>query len=489
MTEKKRSRVESHPPASFAEITRVKCNLEVNFSELSKSYPDFDSAWKEVKEDRRKNHGKSFSSHTNFNFNVSLTRAILDTEFKLKLPSMPKENLVPPVPNRFNYILWIKQLLQESSSDKYFLQSSHSGLAQRGLDLGVGCSAIYPLLLSTEFPTWNFFGTEIDPNSIKCANENIEVNNLQNRIRIAHVRERRTEEYVVDACTLSNEALRNISELITPNERSTPLWTAVKSAREVHEIDDDNAVLFDFVLTNPPFYSTEEDASKLRGDGRKRIDFSYSESIYPGGELGFARDMITDSLIFREMITWYTIMVSKKQSLFTLKKDLLSVGIPLGCIKIAEFSQGKMIRWAIGWTYLKCDLRSYSNLTTGGLQSFQVVLSSNNNTTNEVRDILVQRIETFCSDFSSMKLRCRVVSDNLSGDQIISIEEDEPCTQFAIDCRFNFQNTESMRISNVILQSFAFSSIGLAKVRRLQMLIPGEICQSNRKHRRRSQLK
>jgi len=49
---------------------------------------------------------------------------------------------------------------------------------------------------------------------------------------------------------------------------------------------------------------------------------AFHESIYPGGERGFALDMMYDSLIYRNEITWYSVMISKKTNLIALQKDL-----------------------------------------------------------------------------------------------------------------------------------------------------------------------
>ena len=137
----------------------------------------------------QKNEGSStnvintLAANVDAEFNASLTRALLDKHFGLVLPSLPKGHLCPPVPNRFHYVLWMKQLWKEAfNSSDYFEPpadendkeplSSHP--CYRGLDIGTGASAIYPLLLSkTEFSThedesrskWKFLGTDIDPQS------------------------------------------------------------------------------------------------------------------------------------------------------------------------------------------------------------------------------------------------------------------------------------------------------------------------------------
>jgi 23S rRNA (adenine1618-N6)-methyltransferase len=482
MNRKKRKSNSTNAPASFQGCSRVQCNLEAIFLELSNAYKDFDSAWKELKENRRENAGKCFSSHVNYNFNVSLTRAILDKEFGLKLPSMPEENLVPPVPNRLNYVLWIKTLIHESSSKEYFRLDDNATLVRRGLDLGTGCSAIYPLLLSTkrfsdDYLSWNFLGTDIDPKSLKSADENIAANNLQSVIKTVQVCKRKDDEFVVDADTCSLDDFQQKVHSINLDERSTPLYTAMNASKHFYKYQ--NEIMFDFVLTNPPFYTTLHEASQPRDDGRERTDMTYSESVYPSGEIGFARDIVTDSLIFRKSVTWYTIMLSKKTSLLVIERDLLKIGFPRASIRTAEFVQGKMTRWAIGWTFLDSNLRSPYNLLSGGLQSFDVKLEQNLSV-GEVYEEIKERTRVFCSQFHEAQLRCVFASEQ----DVLSIEDDSPSPSFAIDFKIDCENFVFGHTSTLILQNYALSSDDLQKVRRIQVLIEGEICRTSRKYRR-----
>lgn len=55
------------------------------------------------------------------------------------------------VPNRHNYILWLKDLLDTSSYNE-------PGQKLTGLDIGTGASCIYPLLGCVQRP-WSFIAT------------------------------------------------------------------------------------------------------------------------------------------------------------------------------------------------------------------------------------------------------------------------------------------------------------------------------------------
>lgn len=68
---------------------------------------------------------------------------------------MPTHNSLksgpPKVPNRHNYILWLKELMDTTSY-------SEPGRKRTGIDIGTGASCIYPLLGATQRP-WYFIAT------------------------------------------------------------------------------------------------------------------------------------------------------------------------------------------------------------------------------------------------------------------------------------------------------------------------------------------
>ncbi len=419
--------------ASFPPISWVECNIRPSFAQLAEVYPEFKRQWEDLKRRQKtktvmstrtctgdrlvddngvsnseakteiattstdtstneRNKNLSFSSHVNFEFNCALTRALLDKYFDLSLPSMPEGHLCPPVPNRFNYVLWIKRLLTEvecsdseqatqsgprlesGSGCRYFspLPTSVKG----GLILGTGSSCIYPLLLTSDQfsgddKSWRFLGTEIDSCSIQCAQENINTNGLQKRIQIAQVPP--TKEGGLRTTDVVNKDLCKLQEHVDEESlknRTTPLHTAMKAALGIFPNNQDGdgnndgriefdttRPRFDFCMTNPPFYSNEQEASQPRkGDERDRTDMSSNESIYPGGELGFALDMIYDSLSIRDDVIWYSLMLSRKHSLVQVEKELKRLGFGRSSIRTTEFQQGKTTRWGVAWTYLMpCD--------------------------------------------------------------------------------------------------------------------------------------
>ena len=176
------------------------------------------------------------------------------------------------MPVRWNYIRWIQELLDTTSedySDRYDAERE-----VLGLDIGVGASCIYALLACATRPKWRMGGTDIDQHSLDFARKNVESNGLGKRIRL------------------------NLSTVDGP---LVPL-----DAMRVGEMD--------FVMTNPPFYSSDEDMAASYGGKAAAPSAvctgSENEMICPGGDVGFVSRIVDESLKLRERVQWYVTMLT-----------------------------------------------------------------------------------------------------------------------------------------------------------------------------------
>lgn len=519
--------------------------LDVNFHDFAERYPDFREAWDELKKRRRSetlsesSSSASFSTHVDWAFNVALTRAILCHHFDLSLPSMPEGYLCPPVPNRLNYVLWLNHLLEEISDGQYF-QKEESPVAPSqkiGIDIGCGASCIYPLLLTTDrfnpncnmgkcaddassecASRWTFLATDIDEKSIQSATINVKANSLEDRIELALVPKSRRQ-------LLEEESNANTSESDTHTafSKSTPGPVMNAVAAYAQAVDSKRTKLlnadtsgrsisngpakFDFCMTNPPFYATEEEATTDRkGDGRSRTGMNVGEGVYPGGEVQFVRDMIADSREMTNSITWYTSMVSRKTSLVELKRELRSQ-LGRGAIRTATFIQGKTTRWGIAWTYREVAPRSPALRLTGGLQEFDVEIPADDDTNGAI-DEAVDRVLAYCqwvAESKKLEVECKVgkkdgdvaeisvtghrgkggdaatSSGSSVGDAVIIdiamkiIEANEAGVN---------SNAGSKGLVSLKLQCYCYSSSGLAAIEIFRSSLEGEIKRCNRRWRR-----
>ncbi|KAH8168589.1 U6 small nuclear RNA (adenine-(43)-N(6))-methyltransferase [Sarocladium implicatum] len=234
-----------------------------------------------------------------------LTKTLLKLDFDLDI-ELPDDRLCPPVPNRHNYILWLKDLLDTTVGNVDVTRKAV------GLDIGTGASCIYPLLGCLQRP-WSFIATDIDNESLGFAKRNITLNNLEHRIQLVS------------------------------RQPSDPLIPVDQLPRTL-----------DFLMTNPPFYASSDELSASAA--KKSLLPSTActgapvEMVTPGGEVSFVSRIISESLVLRERVTWYTAMVGFLSSLSTLVEKLKAEGVEN--YAVTEFVQGsKTRRWAVAWSF------------------------------------------------------------------------------------------------------------------------------------------
>jgi len=444
--------------------------MNPDFHELAEKYPDFALQWKNLKERQERNEGEknkrndnqvgihnnnivdnvstnamgktntSFSTYVDFNFNLALTRALLKENFELTLPVMPKGYLTPPIPNRLNYVLWIKELLRQTyhSQNDYFESHNHDDShtfifspSYRGIDLGTGASCIYPLLLSTRYfdtnQQWKFLGTDIDPYSIQCAQQNVIANNLQDKIQVCLVSP--TQMQGSQSSTSSPDSVNDQDSNKIYNGE-TPIHAAMKVASFMFHKPSDmikdqqqsqqqqqrSNIHFDFCMTNPPFYPNVEEATIPRaGDERDRTDMTIFESVYPGqpgGEVSFVLDMINDSLLYKHDITWFSAMIGRKGSLVPIEKVLKKLGFGVGSIRKTDFVQGKGLRWGIAWTFYPPSMRSKVTELKGEIESFEVKFDKPMYRF-DILDEISNRILMFCTScYKGPRISCNRVDQH-----------------------------------------------------------------------------
>ncbi|XP_014255372.1 U6 small nuclear RNA (adenine-(43)-N(6))-methyltransferase [Cimex lectularius] len=271
-----------------------------NFKELALQFPEF-----------RKFARQDLSGKIGLNFKNegavwALTSCLLKKDFDLDVKTVPS-HLVPTLPLRLNYILWLSDIVQ-------LLRPGQEGAS--GIDIGTGACCIYPLVAAKRF-SWNMIGTEVDENNFKCAKENVERNGLQDKIRVLSVKQ------------------------------GTFLCGVVKEEE-----------VYDFCMCNPPFYDetnpNDNCKSKRRSEERPGPRNAQSgvnvELTTQGGEIAFVQNIIDDSLKLKDQIRVYTTMLGHKSSLAPLK-----LYIKKNCeakISSTMFCQGRTTRWGLAWTFL-----------------------------------------------------------------------------------------------------------------------------------------
>lgn len=292
----------------------------------------------------------------------SLSRVLLLHDFGIHV-EMPENKLCPPIPNRLNYILWIKRVLEatRSTSDgrsivafdaikdksvtdddttegrptkrlKRDSEEDGRGRTPRTLDIGTGAVAIYPLLGCVCAPQWDFVATDIDQTSLASAAGVLE-DPQNSTVAKTHGQPVRLAERI-------KLVQRSPEDVLIPVDA---------------DADD---LLFHATMCNPPFFSdaAEMDANlRLKSSPPNAVcSGSRGEMVTTGGEVAFVTRMIDESMRLRERVMWYTSLLGKLSSVPELLLILKERGIDN--YGTTEFVQGQTRRWGIIWSFTKYRL-------------------------------------------------------------------------------------------------------------------------------------
>lgn len=227
------------------------------------------------------------------------------------------DSLCPMITVRFNYILWINELLENSQFVEKDWENNWRSSNIKGIDIGTGASCIYPLLGSTVNKNWNFLAIDINARSVQYAKHNVLSNKLQDRIQV-----------------IKNASSKGI-------------------LTDILQQDSFKDEKFNFCMCNPPFFSSLEEAEFSCSNYVKPPNTvrsaSQNELITEGGEIQFVSQMIEESELLKYRIIWFTSMIGKKSDLKPLKNIIKSKNINY---HLTEFNQGYTHRWGIAWSYI-----------------------------------------------------------------------------------------------------------------------------------------
>lgn len=246
----------------------------------------------------------------------ALNKAILISEYGIKNWDIPQNYLCPPIPGRTDYIHYIADLLASTNGE------IPHGDGVLGLDIGIGANCIYPIIGHSTFG-WHFVGTDIDANAlencVKIIEENPKLNgaiSLQQQLNSRFI----------------------FKDIIQPQDK------------------------FVFTLCNPPFHSSQEEATKgtlrkinaLENKKTKNPVLNFggqnAELWCDGGELAFINQMIYESSNYPMQCLWFTTLVSKNSHLSSIYKTLDKV--KASSIKTIEMAQGQKTSRIVAWSFL-----------------------------------------------------------------------------------------------------------------------------------------
>ncbi|XP_046680018.1 U6 small nuclear RNA (adenine-(43)-N(6))-methyltransferase-like [Homalodisca vitripennis] len=268
-----------------------------DFKALAIKYPEF------RKYAKQEISGKVSIDFKNKESLRALTSTLLKEDFGLDV-EIPLNRLIPTLPLRLNYLLWIEDILAANRKTSDIV---------KGIDIGCGASCVYPLLAAKHFQ-WQMLGTEVDEESVLIASNNVTRNGLSDRITIQKTPERTMLDGVLEADTV-----------------------------------------YDFCVCNPPFFSSEEELepqnvarSPSRPPPRNAMTGASWELVTPGGEVAFVESIIQDSLKLKDKVRVYSVMLGHKTSVGKILAALKKPEVQK--VTSYKFCQGRTTRWGIAWT-------------------------------------------------------------------------------------------------------------------------------------------
>jgi 23S rRNA (adenine1618-N6)-methyltransferase len=246
----------------------------------------------------------------------ALNRALLAEAYGIRGWDLPPGSLCPPVPGRADYVHHLADLLAED----------HAGRVPRGpsirvLDVGVGASAIYPLIGHCEYG-WSFVGSDVDQAALTAA-----------------------------ACILAaNPRLAGALELRPQTDRLAVFAGVVRPGER-----------FSATMCNPPFHASAREASEAAREkwrklgraaaGRARNFGGRGAELWcEGGELGFLRRMVAQSADFAGQVRWFSALVSSSESLPALQRALHQAGARQ--VRTVPMAQGQKRSRFVAWSFL-----------------------------------------------------------------------------------------------------------------------------------------
>ena len=245
---------------------------------------------------------------------LALNRALLIQHYGLTTWDIPTGYLCPPIPGRADYIHHLADLLKGPNGIP-------RGPQTRILDIGVGASAVYPIIGIAEYG-WTFVGVDSDAPALASVARLTAANAcLQGQLTCRQQQSKRT---IFAGVTSDNE--RFAASMCNP-----PFHASMHAAREGARRKNRN----------------------LHGDSSRVPTLNFAgqaaELYCEGGEVGFVERMISESAERPNLCGWFTTLVSQRSSVPFIERAL-GVVEP-SAMRLIEMQHGQKISRIIAWSF------------------------------------------------------------------------------------------------------------------------------------------
>lgn len=255
-----------------------------------------------------------------------LNKALLAHHYSVTQWDIPQGYLCPPIPGRADYVHRLAELLADDCGDS-------APKRVNALDIGVGANCIYPIVGSTQYG-WHYVGSDIDPVSVDNSNK-IVANNpvLQGQIE----------------CRLQKESRYLFKGIIEQDEFYHITTCNPPFHKSLQEAQQGSARKINNLSTNKVKRGQASSASKNKIAPVLNFGGQQAELWCSGGEAAFIKNMAFESRDFAHQVLWFSTLISKKENVRWMRKNLEKAGAKE--VQIVEMSQGQKTSRFIAWTF------------------------------------------------------------------------------------------------------------------------------------------
>lgn len=201
-------------------------NKPLDFYELYKHYYDDLAPFFIVKD--------YFKRKPVFNFKDpaalrALTRVLLKKDFRITIPKpIPDSYLCPPLPNRLNYLCWVDDLTQSTSSLTEDIVDDFGVKRPLVIDIGTGIVGIYTLLGSIVFG-FRFIASDINSSTLEFVQEILTANpHVAQYISLVLVPDSSIVQGVIKSDAMTTECYLDVKDKIFQNAMDPVTWGPIR---------------------------------------------------------------------------------------------------------------------------------------------------------------------------------------------------------------------------------------------------------------------
>lgn len=256
-----------------------------------------------------------------------LNRALLAHHYQIKYWDIPEGFLCPPIPGRADYVHRLAELIKQDGCVTLSQVSA--------LDIGTGANGIYPIIGAIEYD-WSFTASDIDPVSVTNLSDIIENNaGLKSKV----------------SARLQTNSAHFFRGVVKDGEKYHVTMCNPPFHKSLQEAQSGTQRKLNNLAENKAKRSGASSHIPKKPSGSVPLNFGgqKAELWCPGGEETFIKNMARESLEFSQQVLWFSTLVSKKDNVKWLCKQLEKLSAQE--VQVVNMEQGNKKSRFVAWTF------------------------------------------------------------------------------------------------------------------------------------------